>query len=38
MDFGVEMIGDLSTKFLKIPAHIFCDLLGQAERIHLGAG
>lgn len=32
-DFGVEKIGDLATKFMKIPAHIFCYLLGQAERV-----
>ncbi len=32
-DFGIETVGDLSTRFLKIPAHIFCYLLGQAERI-----
>jgi len=32
-DFGVEKVGDLATQFLKIPAHIFCYLLGQAERV-----
>jgi len=32
-DFGVEKVGDLTTKFMKIPAHIFCYLLGQAERV-----
>jgi predicted AAA+ superfamily ATPase len=32
-DFGVEKIGDLPTRFMKIPAHIFCYLLGQAERV-----
>lgn len=32
-DFAVEKVGDLTTKFMKIPAHIFCYLLGQAERV-----
>lgn len=32
-DFGPVKIGDLETKFLKIPAHIFIYLLGQAERV-----
>ncbi len=32
-DFGVVKVGDLATKFMKIPAHIFTYLLGQAERV-----
>lgn len=32
-DFGVEKVGNRSTNFMKIPAHIFCYLLGQAERV-----
>jgi len=32
-DFGIEAVPDLATKFMRIPAHIFCYLLGQAERM-----
>jgi len=32
-DFGVEDLQGIDTKFLKIPAHILCYLLGQAERL-----
>lgn len=32
-DFGVTTFEDLDTKFLRIPAHILCYLLGQAERL-----
>lgn len=32
-DFGVEVFPDITTRVLKIPAHIFCYLLGQAERM-----
>jgi hypothetical protein len=32
-DFGVLKFPGLETSFLKIPAHIFCYLLGQAERL-----
>ena len=32
-DFGVEQIAGLETQVLKIPAHIFVYLLGQAERL-----
>jgi predicted AAA+ superfamily ATPase len=31
-DFGVERLSGLDTKFLRIPAHILCYLLGQAEQ------
>ncbi len=31
-DFGAVQLDDLPTRFLKIPAHILCYLLGQAER------
>lgn len=31
-DFGAKEFPGLSTKFLKIPAHIFAYLLGHAER------
>jgi len=31
-DFGVQSCGDSGTQILKIPAHIFIYLLGQAER------
>ncbi len=30
-DFGVERVPDVGTKFLRIPAHIFTYLIGQAE-------
>ena len=33
MDFEVRTFDGLATKFLHIPAHIFCFLLGQAERL-----
>ena len=32
-DFGVSTFEGLETQFLKIPAHILCYLLGQAERM-----
>jgi len=32
-DFGVRKINGMDTNFLNIPAHIFCYLLGQAERL-----
>lgn len=32
-DFSVSKLEDTPTQFLKIPAHIFCYLLGQAERL-----
>ncbi|PIU50109.1 MAG: hypothetical protein COS92_03140, partial [Desulfobacterales bacterium CG07_land_8_20_14_0_80_52_14] len=32
-DFGVAELQGIDTKFLKIPAHILCYLLGQAERL-----
>lgn len=32
-DFGVTRLKDIKTEFLKVPAHILCYLLGQAERI-----
>jgi predicted AAA+ superfamily ATPase len=32
-DFEVRALDGLATKFLYIPAHIFCFLLGQAERL-----
>ncbi len=32
-DFGVVQIEGLPTQFLKVPAHILCYLLGQAERL-----
>jgi hypothetical protein len=32
-DFGVTRLPGLETEFLKVPAHILCYLLGQAERI-----
>jgi predicted AAA+ superfamily ATPase len=31
-DFGLIEFKNLNTKFMKIPAHVFCYLLGQAER------
>jgi len=31
-DFGVQFCGDSGTQILKIPAHVFIYLLGQAER------
>lgn len=37
-DFGLETVGNLATKFMKVPAHIFCYLLGQAERAGLEGG
>jgi len=30
-DFGLQKVGDLSTVFLKIPAHLFCLILGSEE-------
>lgn len=32
-DFGVVELPGLATRFLKVPAHILCYLLGQAERL-----
>ncbi len=32
-DFGVTRLQGMETEFLKVPAHILCYLLGQAERI-----
>lgn len=32
-DFGMTHLPGIATEFLKIPAHILCYLLGQAERI-----
>ncbi len=32
-DFDVVRMGGLQTEFLKVPAHILCFLLGQAERL-----
>jgi uncharacterized protein len=32
-DFGVSQIEGIPTQFLKVPAHVFCYLLGQAERL-----
>jgi uncharacterized protein len=32
-DFGVQEIKGLTTRFLRVPAHIFAFLLGQAERV-----
>ena len=32
-DFGVTQFEGLQTQFLKVPAHILCYLLGQAERL-----
>lgn len=32
-DFGVTRLKGIDTEFLKVPAHILCYLLGQAERI-----
>ena len=32
-DFGVQVIPNTTTQILKIPAHMFCYLLGQAERM-----
>jgi predicted AAA+ superfamily ATPase len=32
-DFGLVQIGNLATRFMKIPAHIFTYLLGQTERV-----
>ena len=32
-DFSVTTFKGMNTKFLKIPAHILCYLLGQAERL-----
>ncbi len=31
-DFGALQLDDLPTRFLKVPAHILCYRLGQAER------
>ncbi len=33
MDFGTRQVRDCKTDFLYIPAHIFCYLIGQAERL-----
>lgn len=33
VDFIVTKLGGIDTQFLKIPAHILCYLLGQAERL-----
>lgn len=32
-DFAVSELPGLATRFLKVPAHILCYLLGQAERL-----
>ena len=32
-DFGVVRFADMHTHFLRVPAHIFTYLLGQAERL-----
>ncbi len=32
-DFGVTQFEGLQTRFIKVPAHILCYLLGQAERL-----
>ncbi|MFZ5529905.1 MAG: hypothetical protein ACOY4U_02490, partial [Pseudomonadota bacterium] len=32
-DFGVTELPGMTTRFLKVPAHILCYLLGQAERL-----
>jgi hypothetical protein len=32
-DFGVTQFEELQTRFIKVPAHILCYLLGQAERL-----
>ncbi len=32
-DFGVAVLEDIETRFLKIPAHVLCYLLGQAETL-----
>lgn len=32
-DFGVARLEGMETEFVKVPAHILCYLLGQAERI-----
>lgn len=32
-DFGVSFLDQTQTSFLKVPAHILCFLLGQAERL-----
>jgi hypothetical protein len=32
-DFGMSRLQGIETEFLKVPAHILCYLLGQAERI-----
>ena len=31
-DFGVSRLEGIDTQFLKVPAHVLCYLLGQAER------
>lgn len=33
-DFGMLSIDGLKTLFMKIPAHVLCYLLGQAERVN----
>jgi predicted AAA+ superfamily ATPase len=32
-DFGVSRLDGIDTQFLKVPAHVLCYLLGQAERL-----
>lgn len=32
-DFGISTLEGMNTQFLKVPAHILCYLLGQAERL-----
>lgn len=32
-DFGVVILENIETRFLKVPAHVLCYLLGQAERM-----
>jgi predicted AAA+ superfamily ATPase len=33
LDFSIQQIPDLPANFLRVPAHIFVYLLGQAERL-----
>jgi hypothetical protein len=32
-DFGVATLEGIDTQFLKVPAHVLCYLLGQAETL-----
>jgi len=36
MDFGTVQFPNIDTQFMKVPAHVLCYLLGQAERLHWG--